>query len=82
MTKAVARPREVSGSACGKTYSSEGIQPVSMPPCSARSATRAIWSGPNTKSTNGARRSSCSFSCCATHPATPIRAPREAFTIL
>ncbi len=56
VTKAVARPRAASGSAEGKTYSSESIQPVSANRCRFRaratsSGRRETLSGPKTKST-------------------------------
>ena len=85
VTKAVTRPRAASGSARGKTYSSESIQPVSAnrsrPPArSSISGSRPMLSGPKTKSTYGTRASRRSFSCWATQPETAMSAPRRAFT--
>ena len=56
------------------------MKSVSIPPRSASSGTFSRWSGPSTKSTKGARCKSFDFSCCATHPATPIFVPRRAFS--
>ncbi len=83
VTKAVARPRAASGSARGKTYSSEPIQPVSakrsrLAARSSISGRRAMLSGPKTKSRYGTRESSRSFSCWATHPPTASTVPRLA----